>query len=173
MISTFIDQCSKANQLIHAKLNLGFNEGDYIWDGERVRLIGHDFIDLKKIYNEHRNLCFRFAMMEDEPIHINTDNYPQEISFKHGVYVAESIRNPVWIPTQEQLQNILLSVGGDYTKLLKQFIHHTEYHNSYKASSKPTEQLWLEYFMWKKHRMNWDVLKRFWYKDTRSLSEVK
>lgn len=34
----YIEQCSKAVPLIMTKMNLGFNEGDYIWDGKKVRL---------------------------------------------------------------------------------------------------------------------------------------
>ena len=173
MIQEYVDQCSKTNKLIYAKMKLGFNEGDYIWDGEQIRLIGHDFIDLKETYNENHRPHFCFAMLEDEPLHVNTDSYPEEISFKHGLYVAESICNPVWIPTQEQLQNLLLCVGGDYTKLLKQFIHFTEYHNNYRALSKPKEQLWLEYFMWKKYSLMWDLLGKSWQVETNRLSEVQ
>ena len=173
MMPEYIEQCSKARQLIMNKMRLGFNEGDHVWDGEQVRLIGHDFIDLKKKYRDNIYPCFQFAMLEDkQPLVVDGGNYPHEISFKHGVYIAESVYNPVWIPTQEQLQNLLLCTGGSYTKLLKQFIHFTEYHNNYRMYSKPKEQLWLEYFMWKKYSLVWLFVEKKWQIETNKLSEV-
>ena len=169
----YVDQCSKANQLIAAKRNLGFNEGDYIWDGKKVRLIGHDFIDLKEKYKTDKYTHFQFAMLESElSLFVDGDNYPHEISFKYGQYKTESIYSPIWIPTQEQLQNLLLCTGRSYTKLLKQFIHFTEYHNNYRMYSKPKEQLWLEYFMWKKYSLMWLLIEKKWQIETNKLSEV-
>ena len=159
----YIEQCSKASKLTIAKWNLGFNEGDYIWDGKKVRLIGHNFINLGEKYKTSKYPCFRFAMLEDEPnLFVKGKHYPHEITFKYGLYKTESIYNPVWIPTQEQLQNLLLPVGADYLKLLEKFVHFTLYHNNYRRLSKPKEQLWLEYFMWKKYKLVWVMLEHKW-----------
>lgn len=172
--TVFIEQCTKAHNLILFKQKTGFVEGDHIWDGEKVRLIGHNFINLGegKRCIDSKYPYFRFVMLEAESnLLIDDGNYPHEISFKYGYYKTESIYNPIWVPTQEQLQNLLLHVGADYLKLLEKFIHFTLYHNSYHRLGKPKEQLWLEYFMWKKYKLLWVMLEHKWEVHLGKLSE--
>lgn len=167
--NNYIEQCKVAHQLIALKMKLGFNEGDYVYDGEKVRLIGHDFISLTKKWHPEYPY-FQFAMLEAEPnLFIEGKYYPHEITMKYGMYKTETIYNPIWIPTQEQLQNLLPCV--DYTTLLNRFIHFTNVHNSYHKLSSTKEQLWLDYFMWKKFDVVWDCMTNEWEPLTYKLSE--
>lgn len=167
----YIEQCKTASPLIMAKRKLGFNEGDYIWDGKKVRLIGHDSLSITQKCNP-RYPAFTFAMLEPQPIiSIDSEEYPYSLVIKHGEYIFEVISRPVWIPTSDQLQDILLLSCSSYTCLLERFIHFTEYHNSYKVQCKSKEQLWLEYFMWKRFKLLWNFIGHTWEVYLGTLSE--
>ena len=157
-----IEQCKAAGPLILAKRQCGFHKGDYIWDGKKVRLIGHDSLSVTQ-KSDPKYPAFTFAMLEPQPIiSIDAEYYPHEAVIMHGNYIFEVIRYPVWIPTPDQLQKILLGSCDNYLNLLKRFIHFTEYHNSYEWRDKPMEQLWLEYFMWKKFNLLWLYVEKRW-----------
>ena len=157
-----IEQCRAAGPLIRAKMHRGFHEGDYIWDGKKVRLIGHDSLNITQ-KSDPKYPVFTFAMLKPQPvIPIDAKYYPHELEIMHGNYIFEVIRHPVWIPTPDQLQRILLGSEVDYITLLRKFIHFTEYHNSHKRRDKSKEQLWLEYFMWKRFKLLWNYLEHTW-----------
>lgn len=159
---SYLEQCKAAGPMIMLKRELGFNEGDHIWDGEKIRLIGHDSLNATKKHDP-KYPAFTFAMLEPQPVmSINDTEFPCELTIKYGTYVFEVIRNPVWIPTIGQLQSYLLRSYNDYTKLLEKFIHFTRYHNSYRQLSKIKEQLWLDYFMWKRFNLLWNIMEHNW-----------
>ena len=167
-----IEQCKTAYPLIKYKQHHGFNEGDYIWDGKKVRLIGHDTLSITKKYDP-KYPYFIFSMLKPAPaVSVDWENPSETATIMHGEYAFEVIRRPVWIPTTDQIQEILLRSGGSYLNLLKQFAHYTEYHNSYMWQDKTKDQLWLEYFVWIKFSLVWQYVEKEWVIYTGKLSEA-
>lgn len=167
----YIEQCRKAGELAIYKRCKGFNEGDYIlFEGKGV-LIGHDFLNISAKHNQ----CYTeyvFAMIDPCTIvSIDSDSCSPDAIIKHGTYVFKHLRNPVWLPTTDQLQECLLLEGLEYTRLLDKFVHFTNYHNSYKRQHKTKEQLWLEYFMFKMYKLVWNFVGHTWVYDPSTLSE--
>jgi len=114
--------CEEAWEIQKYKFEKGWQEGDWVWDGKRVRVIGFDFIDLK--YRQRESRYFKFAILQDiEPKITFEQKAPHDvIKAKTGTYKIIEICNPVWLPTQEDLQEIYCKQKTiNWTRWFKEF----------------------------------------------------
>ena len=164
---TYIEMCEKAYPLQHHKYHIGFNEGDTVFDGTRARVVGHDFIKLGKVFEEMGYTTFRFATIIPECVaQFSIDTLPHEsIDLKYGEYRAESIQNPVWLPTLGDLIEYLSDARerGSIKSTIERFSLFVSdgegLWHSFNRSLFPypsAEQLALAYVMRMKFHEEWD-----------------
>lgn len=157
---TYIKQCTEAYELVELKLKSGFDEGDYIWDGKKVRLIGHDFINVSKKFKLDYPY-FRFAMMQtDDSLVVKYKDFPMEISMQYGEYVLETISYPTWIPTQAQLQR-LISRSNNII-ILGRLLSFLQIHNERYNYIDTQEQMWLKFVMYELFSKLWSYVDNKW-----------
>lgn len=154
----YIKKLSRAHEITYLKYEIGFTEGDFIWNGETVNICGMDYIQVNKMLmrqQENRGYLdnyIQFAMVEDMPsINFDTDYYPSEISMKYGTYKIKTISNPIWLPRQDQLQEMLISHDKNIKIISRDFHYWCRY-----ETLNTIEQAWLEYVMMVKYNKVWD-----------------
>ncbi|MCK5645030.1 MAG: hypothetical protein KAJ19_29795 [Gammaproteobacteria bacterium] len=165
----YIEMCNKAGPIQNIKFENGYHEGDYIECDGKVRIVGHDFISLDEKLKVNPWNVFRFAMLSSTAAGfstINCEDLPHEIALEYGEYIIEYIKNPLWLPCQDQLQDMLEEPLCDFNNYsgMKGFKRHLgligELHefaarkHGYKTNS--MEQLWLAFVMHEKYDRRWD-----------------
>lgn len=160
----YTKQCTMAYELIELKVKSGFDEGDYIWDGKKVRLIGHDCINLSEKANKEYPY-FKFAMFKaDDSLVVGCEDHPVEISIQYGEYVLETISYPTWIPTQAQLQR-LISRSNNIV-ILSKFLSFLHMYNEHFNYTDTQEQMWLKFVMYELFDKLWSYVNNRWMIDT-------
>ena len=104
---TYIKMCRTADPIQHYKYQKGFDEGDFVYDGKKVRVVGHDFISLKREFNQSGIFVFKFAMIKSDDDFI-IDNENVDIVYKQCEYEIDHIINPKWVPRLDQLLDMLI-----------------------------------------------------------------
>lgn len=102
---TYIKMCRTADPIQHYKYQKGFDEGDLVYDGNIVRVVGHDFLLVSTQHRHAMQSVFRFAIMEDTNFNMEFDGL--EITHKDGKYHIDTISNPVWLPRSDQIISLI------------------------------------------------------------------
>lgn len=150
----YINMCKCARKIQYNKYADGFEEGDYVFDGKIVRIVGHDFLNVRSKYQNAPRQMYEFYMVESQP-EINNDHLPYEIEMKTGKYVIERISHPIWLPRQDQLQELTstpqLNTSGNQIKAFNLWY---KYFDKI-LSGCSFEQIWLHYLMSIKYTSIW------------------
>ena len=136
----------------------GWEDGDYFWDGSKVCLCGMDYLVIKQLFKDGRNYV-RFAMREPMPCIVWEQTSPcSDISAKIGIYEVASLHNALWLPRQDQLQEMVKTTETEpapiVVEMLARFATWGLYVENYPFTS--MEQLWLAFAMKEKHSKRWD-----------------
>jgi len=156
----YIKMMSRNYDLRLFKFYTGFTESDYIYDGKNVFILGHDHL-LVKQYFDHNHFCVRIALYKPvEALSYNSDGMSC-IEAKDGSYNVNSIYNPVWLPRQDQLQEMVFELvqskpGKCRTRLMKLFAEFLEFVGDSGANYDSFEQLWLAFVMKEKYNKVWN-----------------
>lgn len=151
----YIKMMSRNYDLRRFKFITGFTESDYIYDGKNVFILGHDHL-LVKQYFDHNHFCVRIALYKPvEALSYNSDGMSC-IEAKDGSYNVNSIYDPVWLPRQDQLQEMFsLSHFDSHFRLLRECYEFAC--GSYTQNiSDSLEQLWLAFFMKEEYNKVWN-----------------
>ena len=157
----YIEKCKKAYHIQSEKLIAGFEEGDYVFDGKKVRIVGHDFIQLEQKYNAYKNQrVFEFAMLSsiDSCVEYKTE-FPSTVDIKNGSYIVERLYNPIWVMRQDQIQDLLLQHYKPSSPLISSVTDDMLYFFRREVCEEPDtmEQMWLTYMMWIRGDRLWNV----------------
>lgn len=161
----YVEMSSQARELQLKKYKEGFEEGDYVFDGKKVRIIGHDFINVKEIFGRTGNPVIYFAQhhsLANLPISFDQDFPTGLIEVRDGEYIVEKLVKGVWIPRQDQLQKILGKerfIGhwdGEYFNPSCFYIWFEQNHLYCITNFTSMEQLWLAFVMMEKYKKIWD-----------------
>ena len=110
---TYIKMMQHNPDLIYPKWERGFQEGDYIYDGKTAHILGHDYVGIKQFFQpnpispEPPHHEFRIALFE--PLTATSyvaDESPSKIDIKTGKYTITTVYNAIWLPRQDQLQEM-------------------------------------------------------------------
>jgi len=165
---TYIKMCGCGEiQVSHWKE--GFKEGDYFWDGEKFCLCGMDYLCITQkfstyipqgvpheyeLYNPH--CVVKFACLQNiEPIEYTSES-PCSVECKTGEYRIATIYNPIWLPRQDQIQEMMsehFKAGLDLCMLYDWYTHNRPYDVGQEWDT--WEQLLLAYYMKTKHNKIW------------------
>ena len=113
---TYIKMMQCNPDLIYPKWEKGFQEGDYIYDGKAVHVLGHDYVGVRQFFQpnpispESPHHEFRIALLE--PLIATSyvaDESPSKIDIKTGKYIITTVYNAIWLPRQDQLQEMVSS----------------------------------------------------------------
>lgn len=111
------------------KFDTGFEEGDFLWNGEKTVVCGTDYIDMKtRVTKLHKHTHVDFAMIDNSEKASFAFDCLEHVSMKYGRYTFQTIVNPIWLPRQDQLQKMAL---GKFTWDVfdKKCIQFTQNHN--------------------------------------------
>ena len=129
----------------------GWQEGDYFWDGRKVCLCGMDYLSVENIYRQGHN---RVRFLKREPMTaLVYDQYSptQTINIKEGEYVLTQLNNGIWLPRQDQLQEMVEYPDlGSVLRDLREFWQRPPNHRITSM-----EQLWLAFVMKEKYSKAW------------------
>ena len=151
----YIQQCETAREIQYNKYANGFEEGDYVFDGKIVRIVGHDFLNIQSKHDTTPLNIFNFYMVE--PCELNTiynEALPREIQMRTEKYVSEYISNPTWLPRQDQLQDMAGTLSKYHVHLTASFLRWCETYSKNPIFS--MEQRWFGYIMFTQHNKKWN-----------------
>jgi hypothetical protein len=143
---TYIKMMRRNGDLILAKWEEGFNEGDYIWDGKSVHILGHDYVGIRSYFernglgNSYNKL--RIALYEPCSAVTFTAETPTTIEIKDGKYGIKALYNTIWLPRQDQLQEMISSNCGDLLHTQQSFLNRFR-PGSVTEIADTMEKLWL------------------------------
>jgi len=104
----YIKMCEGAHVIQHEKYLAGFEEGDFVYTGSDVRVVGHDFINMVNFCTKHKKTTFDFLMFEPDGCNISYESpTPETIDTRIGIYQVSTISHPVWLPRTDQLLRIV------------------------------------------------------------------
>ncbi len=162
---TYIRMCEKAREIqIYKVEEAKFEEGDYIYDDQSVHILGHNYMLLSS-----GRPNFRIPVLAqlglgiiEEPISYNYNQETCIIETKTVHGVIQALYNPLWLPTQSQLQEMLLNravsnIGLAVMGLLgrfNEFCYRGDWHNLDVTNS--LEQLWLAFVMKELYSKIWN-----------------
>jgi len=157
----YIKMCEKAKEIQIYKIKIGgLREGDYLFDGKKVRVLGYDCFKINDLYKETKKKEIKIAISSDLNFdYLNISQPDTSIAkIKYLSYTIEKIHNPVWLPTVSQIYNLFLEYRNPIKKeidspsldLYSEFLTFWNKTTIYKEISRNTtlEQLWLYFFMY-------------------------
>ena len=165
----YVKMCKGAVELQILKWKRGFTEGDWIYASGKIRIVGHDFLHLENLYEKHKTPIFKFALKK-EPSIIDWNINSRElklVDFKTNEYYVEVIRNPIWLPTQDQIQSMM---GISCARSLY-FDDFYEFCKKKTLDGYPTaegwkydtmEQIWLALLYYQRFKKVWDDEREEW-----------
>jgi hypothetical protein len=112
------------------KYKSGFEESDFVWDGKRVRVVGHDFLSIKR--NSRDSRSFYFAILENDGFSVQSDISTAMVCHSmEGKYRFDILANPIWLPRQDQLADKIVRLhrfcdgayGNVLDKLMTESVH--------------------------------------------------
>jgi hypothetical protein len=164
----YILMCKKAQEIQYWKYEQKFIESDFVYTGKKVRVIGHDFLPVYQLFQKGSDYV-RFAMMKALSVFVYEQEVPTDrLTIKDGEYIVEELANAIWLPRQDQLQEMieyltdydfeLTSNGTEwflrYTAILRNLDRERiEGEIEYATSM---EQLWLAFVMKEKYQKMWN-----------------
>jgi len=155
---TNIKMCEKAKEIQIEHWRRGWLEGDYFSDGKKVCICGMDYLQITNYFRDGQNYA-RFVMREPLTALTFKQFSPMDkITIKEGKYEIISLYNGIWLPRQDQLQEM---VGGWALELLDKFYTFCMWDEQYeelrdKMHPISIEQLWLAFVMKEKYHKVWD-----------------
>ena len=165
----YIKMCQTAIELQIKKYRSGFEEGDFVFDGQKVRVIGYDFLNIRAKFKYEARPVFYFAMMENysDVSWIQEGSYPSIVtSLMKGKYTIEKLYSPIWLPRLDQLMDLVKDsvvyhsrVGYfTYTDMMFAWLRR----EGLPLGVNSEEQLWLIFVMRKLYGKEWqDGWKKF------------
>ena len=151
----YIKMCESARYLHQYKYDVGFDEGDFVYDGDKVRVVGHDFLSIGISDRHMPRPVYRFAMIEDVNFNVEFDGF--EIVHREGEYCIDIISNPVWLPRPDQLFSLVCGSKNkpdkDVISMFSDFVNTPcKYPSSYTY-----EQYMLLFYMYRVHNKRFYV----------------
>ena len=146
----YIKMCEKA---VEVQVKAYYREGDWIYFGDKDGIVCLTY----RAYCEGRERGIVFFMMtKDLELICESQPFPEEVSVGKGEYKLRRYCNPVWLPRQDQLQDILadLDNSGFYTQL-DQFKHVLDMSIQEIGHGLTYEKLWLKVVM-RKFNKTWN-----------------
>ncbi len=167
----YIKMMSTNRELLYWKWEQGFSEGDYIFDGKSTHILGHDYLGVKNFFKSKKDISpvyepqlyqkCRIALYEPLEAVAITSDIPTIIEIKDGKYGLQTLYNAIWLPRQDQLQEM---GGQPYSTFAKQ-LGLLAVFDDYSGPFKTYEQLWLAFVMKGKYGKVWDSEKEDWVKE--------
>lgn len=162
------EMCEKAREIQLQKYKDGWQEGDRVWDGEKVRVIGFDFIDLK--HRQLKSSYFKFAILQDLKPSFEQEMPHQPIQAKTGEYIIIEYANPVWLPSQEDLQEMVKDkeINIEYFSPSEESPSKDgrwcimDYSTFYSHWFDRAVKLWLAFVMHELYQKKWNPEKKEW-----------
>lgn len=164
--------CEKAIELQLYKYERGFGESDFVYDGTKVRVIGHDFLPVEQYFKKGWRYV-RYAMIKSfNPLICEQDLPTDTVDIKDGEYIIETLAQGIWLPRQDQLQKMVGKKKADV--LLIDLVNWTQDNIQFYKSgvirrlypNASMEQLWLAFVMKEKYQKTWNG--KEWEKNERS-----
>ena len=158
----YVLMCEKAVEIQLRKYQSGFVEGDYIWDGKKACFLGMDLLVVKQGFVDgHCRIIF--AMLEPmQAISFEQGAPMSPIEVKTGAYNITTFYNPLWLPRQDQLIDMLVGVGDYYYNALLPLYNWTrggpapdDWRTKDSRNFTSMEQLWLAFVMKELYSKTW------------------
>ena len=149
--------CRSAHDIQQYKYLVGFEEGDFVFADNKIRVVGHDFLSIKARHKAQGFSVFQCAMPESSGLKPTFDNgeFPMDdISVLFGRYRLKYIRNPVWLPRIDQLQHIV-DVGNMQGVVHAVLRIKNDLPAAYWLSMISVERWWLSYVMMDQRDLYW------------------
>ena len=145
----YIKMCERAKGIQYKKYKDKFTESDFVYDGKKVRVIGHDFLPVKHYADRP---YVRYMLQKS----LDATSYKQEtpmdtIDVMQGEYVVETLAKGVWLPRQDQLQEKIRDEWEGTSQLAFGFASFTDEF----VEITSMEQLWLAFVMKEKYSKQW------------------
>ena len=166
----YVKMCEKANEIQRMKTASHISKYDDLLQKESDYLFtSYDFVCLKNVVKNRFN---KIVGVEEYPNPIIT-SVPDGISLQTMFGIEDEIFNNdniIWLPRQDQLQEILLKDYPDYFNsihlLLTKFYEevHSNDKDKYLTYERfdSLEKLWLAYFMKVEYNKIWDDTNKDW-----------
>ena len=164
----YVQMCN--NQLI--QLLWEPQPGDFVYTHMRKKeiiVLGYDWIGVKAM-RESGHLTVEFACAE-EKFEIAKELPSPSVAIKRGTYIFVRLDNPVWLPRQDQIQELIINspLGEEqnfgHTFVLVYALYDFAEEIRVPGEDYPfdtLEKLWLAFYMWKEHRLRWDSELKAW-----------
>jgi hypothetical protein len=157
----YIEMCGRA---VEIQIEWKVVEGDFFVSPDGVKIVGMDYFKAEKI-GDRRVRFYVFPKNKCISVEQIDDRFPNDIYFilGEGEYIAEIIHNAIWLPRQDQLQEMITvydTMDDNKDEQLSSFYEFCfsgywadEYHKRNRMSY---EQLWLAFVMNKKYNKKWN-----------------
>jgi len=96
----------------------------------------------------------------DEVDHFTIFDKEKKIMYWRSRYTTDQLMiYEVWVPHQDQLQNMIYHLACDY-RMLQDFyywcqVNRMDDRTRYRIKGMSLEQLWLQFYMWREHEKVW------------------
>ena len=159
----YIKMCTRAGEIRMEKYEEGFTEGDYIYDGKSCHILGHDYIGVKNLYEGEYHIYHNLRYcLRTTPLEVSY-KLPGlgEIEILEGTYEFETLFNVIWLPRQDQLQEMIEWKPIFDGPPIPMVIAHGLYNfaqirmRQYCKQFSTMEQLWLAFVMQEKYQKVW------------------
>lgn len=155
----YIKMSQAASELQLYKYELGFQPGDYIFDGTQVRVVGNDWIQIANHWQQEQRPFFEFAVMEElSPLVYYQDAPMENITCKRERFKIQTLAGiGLWLPKQDQLQEMLnYRYPVNYAISLGRWCEGLPTSKYNQVNLYSMEQLWLAFVMKEKFNKIWN-----------------
>jgi len=163
---TYIKMCEKAREIQIDKFEgEGLVAGDCIWNGKQHIWLANDFFGLYGLWKSRVPYAYIACMEDTMPVTFTQDNLMGSVTMRKEKYVLTRLAGfGIWLPRQDQLQDMLGQLSTETWAVLQLVDWATEYshhyqdtvYTEYAIQFKSMEQLWLAFVMKEKYNKIWD-----------------
>lgn len=155
----YVNMCAMAIDEIQKIKHTGkMNEGDRIYDGEKIRVVGHDFIGLNNLYMKTGCPAYEVAIEQSKEIDYQIRKGSEgKNSIYKGLYEIVTLVNFVWLPTTSDLISMMMKKFEleSYVEFICKVEEILSSQPIYYDVSDSSEELFLKFYMETLHNKFW------------------